>query len=72
MTAHEQFELVWPALQMGEAIYCEWPQVVHVRVTFGKWDERFLMLETGSATLSRDLWRNDDVRKTRVITPSQF
>ncbi len=45
MTAREQFELGWPALLMGEGIYCEWPQVLHVRVTFGEWDERFLMLE---------------------------
>ena len=45
MTAREQFELVWPTLQMGEAIYCEWPQVLHVRVMFGEWDDRFLMLE---------------------------
>ena len=30
---------------MGEAIYCEWPQVLHVRVMFGEWDDRFLMLE---------------------------
>ena len=43
LTAREQFEAVWPTLQMGEAIYCEWPQVLHVRAMFGEWDDRFLM-----------------------------
>lgn len=45
MTARQQFEASWPALQLGAAIYCEWPQVLHVRVMFGEWDDRFLMLE---------------------------
>jgi hypothetical protein len=46
MTAAQgRFEAIWPTLHLGEAIYCEWPQILHVRVMFGEWDDRFLMLE---------------------------
>ena len=43
--AREQFEAMWPQVQGGEAIFEEWPHILHVRLRSAHWDEQLLLIQ---------------------------
>jgi hypothetical protein len=44
-SSRSQFESLWPRVQGAEAIYREWPHILHVRLLSAHWDDRLLLVQ---------------------------